>query len=255
MKEGLCLYSLALRFIRSKLRDMKRVQISSTRNTTYAAIQARQHNIWMGISLGNKYFNKDHLARYISWAVSYTKEKMLIIVADEIHAINYQVFENISYEKALPRAIRKGDEMCGIIKEILSELPAENLGKTEVIRWNKITALPTYQAGLVKIEELVARDPEFLELMIDIVKLNLGERAYNLNESELKTLARYVILEFPIFLGPLTYNGVTYDLNVYPGLSLLDDIVLAIQDKLFYKELTEGIIGDKKLAIAEVYAE
>lgn len=255
MKERLCLYSLALTFIRSKLIDMKRVRITSTKNTTYDAIKARRHNIWMGISLGNKYFNKDHLARYLSWAVSYTKEKMLLIVADEIHAINYEVFEKLPSSKALEKAMKKGDEMCSMLRELLRELPPEHLGKIEIIRWEKITALSSYQAGLVKIEKLTARDPEFLDLMIDIVRINLGERVYNLKEAELAALARYVILEFPIFLGPLEYKGVVYDLNVYPGLSLLDDVVIAIQDKLFYKELTEGIADDKKLAIAEVYAE
>lgn len=178
-----------------------------------------------------------------------------MIVADEIHAINYEVFEGASPEKAMRKALRVGDKMCSDINEIVKQLPQNGASKVSVIRWHHIREMPSYEIGLTKIENLAARDDEFYELMIDIVRINLRDRALGLSEAQMDALARYVILEFPTFLGPLVYDGVSYDLNIYPGLSLLDDMVLAIQDKMFFRELTEGISEDNQLAIAEVYAE
>jgi hypothetical protein len=69
------------------------MRITDCRNTTKSAVLEKQHNIWLGISLGNKYFNQAHLVDYITSLVDLSKNSLLIAIADWPQAINYQVFD------------------------------------------------------------------------------------------------------------------------------------------------------------------
>lgn len=235
--------------------NMDHVRITDVKNTTIEDISAKKHNIWIGISLGNKYFNKDHLRNYLNWAVKTCKERTLVIIADEPHEINYKVFEQLENEKASAKAFRKSNEILRVLNEIVADFVPENRSKIEIIKWNSLSSLPEYKIKFGYIEDLYQTNENFHNQILNIVKLNLGERIENFAEEQIEALAKYVLWEFPIFLGALIYNSTIYDLHIYPGLSLMDDLILDIQDKKIFPELTEKVIIEHKLTIAEVYAD
>ena len=62
-------------------------------NTTKEEVESNKYNIWFGISLGNRYFSKENLKEYIPWLVRHTKDHVLVVIGDSIHAINIEVLD------------------------------------------------------------------------------------------------------------------------------------------------------------------
>lgn len=58
-------------------------------NTVKGEVSLRKFNIFIGISLGNKFFSRKNLSEYISWALENTREEVVVLIADDLHAINY----------------------------------------------------------------------------------------------------------------------------------------------------------------------
>jgi hypothetical protein len=110
------------------------MRISDYRNTIEQSVKAKQYNIWLGISLGNKYFNAANLEDYIKGSLELSKEKILVIIADQPQAINYEVFENMKSETAMAKAERNGQKVFDIVSAIISELPEENQQKVSLIK-------------------------------------------------------------------------------------------------------------------------
>jgi len=68
------------------------VDITEIIGATKKEIKEKGFNIFVAISLGNKWFSKENLKEYILWALKQTKsKKLIIIIADGLHAINYEV--------------------------------------------------------------------------------------------------------------------------------------------------------------------
>lgn len=231
------------------------MRLTSFLNTTEQKVLSKEHNIWLGISLGNKYFNRENIENYIKSSLELTKKKLLIIIADEPQAINYGVFEEMKEETALAKAQRNGQKIFETISTIINTLPEEQKKKTEVIRWESISTTPRYLERLKILTSEFESNIAFKNKLIDIVKLNMGKRLGNLSNEKVITLAKYVLQELPIFLGAIDYKEVTYDLHLYPGLSLMDDFVLALQAKQEFPKLMNQIEISENLAIAEAYAK
>ena len=68
-------------------------------------VLSKKYNILLAISLGNKWFTKENLKEYVKWALANTKERVLIWVADKIHAVNYEVKDKRSQEASLGREL------------------------------------------------------------------------------------------------------------------------------------------------------
>ena len=115
------------------------------RGATEQEVLSKKFNIYVGISLGNKWFTKDHIKEHLLWALKHTKERAGLLVADTLHAINYEVKEKKSVENARKKALRKGDEMISILKEIIKELPKEQQSKVDIIRWDDVKANDYYK--------------------------------------------------------------------------------------------------------------
>lgn len=98
-------------------------KIGIIRGANLEEIQAKRFNIYVGVSLGNKWFTKDHIKESILWALKHTKEKVGVLIADKLHAINYEVLNDEKPGKATKRALKQGDKFVAMINEILSELP------------------------------------------------------------------------------------------------------------------------------------
>lgn len=70
-------------------------------NSTKEKIEEREDNIFIGISLGVlKPLTKELAKDYIDWALRNTKEKVVILIADEIAKFNYKIFSSYNERKS-----------------------------------------------------------------------------------------------------------------------------------------------------------
>ena len=231
------------------------MKIKSFLNTNNKEIKSKKFNIFIGISLGNKYFSKGNIKDYILWALEHTKDGVLVVIADKIHAINYQILNKYNPNRALDVAVKKGDETEASIKKIINNLPKEKQGRVRIARWDDVRKSKYYKDKIKIIEKEFHKNKEFHDFILKIVRENLGSRVKDLNLEEVESLAQYVLDEIPIILNKVEFDGKSYDLHPYPGLSLMDDLLMGLQKKEFFPALAEKLDIKNKIAIVEGYAD
>jgi len=230
------------------------MKIKTFLNTNKKEIKSKKFNIFLGISLGNKYFSKGNIKDYILWALENTKEDVLVVIADEIHAINYKVLNNYPDERALEVALRKGDEVASSIQKIINSLSKEKQGLVKIVKWKDVRN-KYYHDKIKIINKEFKENKEFHDFILKIVRENLGERVDDLNLKEVEALAGYVLDEIPVLLNGVEFKNKIYNLHPYPGLSLVDDLLMGLQKKEFFPKLAEKLDIKTKIAIVEGYAD
>lgn len=231
------------------------MKITNYLNTSEEEVFSKKYNTWIGISLGNKYFTPEHLKDYITSCLVISRSGVLVIIADDPHAINYEVFDNKTLESALIKARRKGGEIFTTVLKVINEFSTEEQDKIALIRWQDISQCDWYQERLHIFRQAFQIDKKFKEQLVQIVQMNMGNRLDKLELPQIEKLAEYVLEELPIFIGALLYKETEYDLHLYPGLNLLDNLIINIQNGSAFPELRQKITIRKDLAIIEAYAE
>jgi tRNA-dependent cyclodipeptide synthase len=231
------------------------MRITDCRNTTKSAVLEKQHNIWLGISLGNKYFNQAHLVDYITSLVDLSKNSLLIAIADWPQAINYQVFDAMPLATAQKKALRTGEQVFQLVKSIIETLPSSKQSKVVITKWDGFMDTAWYKDRYAVLSSAFESDSIFQEKILEIVKDNLGERTATLDRMRLIKLAHYIIQELPVFMGAVDFAGFIYDAHLYPGLSLMDDFILDLQAGRIFPEVAQQLLVTVPLVIIEAYAE
>src|SRR3989344_457222 len=111
------------------------MRIATYLNTTESDLQSRKFNIFIGISLGNKYFSSENIQDYLLWALENTKGKVAILVPDKIHAINYEVKSGYSKERADNLAFREGEKVKNLCVAIISGLDEKRHDQIKILKW------------------------------------------------------------------------------------------------------------------------
>lgn len=236
------------------------MRIEKYLNTDANEVSRNTFNIWLGISLGNKYFTQSHIKAYIQWALQYTKERVLVVIGDALHAPNLEVLDNKTPEAALRKVLKVGDQKFAEVSEILSELPNDQRGRVNVVRWKDILDTNTYQQNLAIINAEYQSNSNFREYIRKIVKNGRQDRAERLNrltEQELDRLCDYVLSEIPHFVNGVQGYGdnIVYTLLPYPGLNKLDELFVALHNKTLFPEVSKKLNITNKIAILEAYVE
>lgn len=222
-------------------------------NTTKEEVESKKFNIWIGISLGNKYFTRENIKEYIKWSLNFTKEDILVAIPDRIHAINLEILNHISKLRAFRKTFRMADEKIQEITEIVNSLPESKRSLVNIGRWNDITKSKynDYRTEIV-FEEFREGD-EFYKYIISIVRNNFKNHLKELNQKELEKLSEYVLYEIPLFLNGVKYAGRVYSLIVYPGTNQFDDLLLGLQNGILFPDLSKKLKITDKIAILDAY--
>ena len=231
------------------------MNINTYLNCTENAIQSKEFNIFIGISLGNKYFSKENIKKYILWALENTKDDVLVLIADRNHAINYEVINSYSPERALQVALRKGAETEKSVKKIVHSLPNEKHHLIKICKWDEARKSTYYQEKIKIFLNEFQNNSKFHDFIIQIIKENLKAKANNLSFEELDKLAMYVLDEIPIMLNGVEFEGKTYDLHPYPGLSSLDDLFMNLQNGKQFPKVAKMLEIKHKIAEVEAYVD
>ncbi len=231
------------------------MEIKTYLNCSEQEIQSKNFNIFVGISLGNKYFTKDNIKKYILWALENTKDDVLVLIADKNHAINYEVLNGYNPERALQVALRKGIETEESVKKIVRGLPKEKHHLIKVCKWEDARKSSYYQVKIKFFLNEFIGNSKFHDFIIKIIQENLGGKAENLNLEQLEKLAFYVLDELPILLNGVEFEGKIYDLHPYPGLSSLDDLFMSLQTGKMFPKLTKMLEIKNIIAEVEAYVD
>jgi tRNA-dependent cyclodipeptide synthase len=236
------------------------MRIASYLNITEEEIRNKEHNIWIGISLGNKYFTKDNIKEYILWAVDNTKESVLIVIADALHAINLEVLDHRSPERAFRKAVRIGDDKNKEIQEIIESLSEDEKKRVRVVRWKDILNHESYKKNLELIRNEYKNNLDFHQLIIEITKsgrMDRSERISKMTHGEIDRLADYVLYELPHFIDGVQGYGdnLIYTVIPYPGLNKLDELAIGLSNKTIFRDLAEKLNLTNKTGIVEAYVK
>lgn len=235
------------------------MRIENYLNTSEEEVQNKTHNIWIGISFGNKYFTKERVKKYIEWSLDYTKDNVLVVVADYIHAVNLEVLDNRSPAAALNKALKLGEEKYKELRAIIDELPIEQKTKVKLVRWKDSVNQSSYKNNLAIIKDEFRKNKEFHDYIIEIIKKGRSDRTSRLDklsEEKMDRLTDYILNELPHFVdGVQAYNEQVYTLLLYPGLSGLDTLFVGLQNKTMFPALAEKLHITHKIGILEAYTE
>ena len=226
------------------------MRIENYLNTNKKEVESRKFNIWIGISLGNKYFTKKNIKEYILWALENTKEYVAILIADKIHAINYEIRNHYTKQRALQVALRKGKEIKQSISKIIRQLPKEQQKKINILLWKNIENNKEYKSAKKSILQEFKTDPLFHKKIVEISKENT---VFKYNNEEFEKLSSYVLNELPIFIKGVRYKKKLYGLIPYPGLGKIDELTIDLLQGKTFPELTKKLKINHKIAILEVY--
>jgi tRNA-dependent cyclodipeptide synthase len=224
--------------------------------TTLERIANKEHNIYVGISPGNKYFTKERIYRYLEWALQNSREPPLLLIPDTLQAHNYEAFKNYEPAQARTAALRHGENEVNKAKHIINRLKAQYPSSTiEIARGEDVTNNDLFRTRLPVVFDEYAQNPEFAQTINNIITTNLLETKKKeiLTDKNICTAARYILIEIPLFLD-MIYRGRRYDLLPYPGNTMaqfMDDL----QTFQIFPELGKKLGIERKIAEVEAYAD
>lgn len=228
-------------------------------NTTKEAVETKQHSIWIGISLGNKYFTPEHIKAYIAWALEHTKDRVQIVVADAIYAINLEVLDGKNPDAAMQRALLLGEQKVQEIQQFVDGFPEKE--KIRIRRWNDVARTDAYQKKLNIVKNEYRANPAFREYVIRILTTGRADRVEKISKlspEKLDRLAEYVLEEIPLFVDGMVDRedpDVVYTLIPYPGITLLDELFVDVQQGTTFPELTKKLQITHAVGIVDAWVE
>ncbi len=226
------------------------MKIQKTFNTTKEEIESKKFNIFIGISLGNKWFTKENLREYLNWALEHTKDKVLFWIGDKIQAINYNVRNKNHSKYNNNRALKNGLKIREMLKDLISELPREKQNKIKILRWGEYEE---YDEFCKKYTSIIynefKKNPKFQKEILQLIKKLITDRKFS--DEEYLELSKYLLEEF---VG--SYSGINYELNyygmyLYPQESLLHHFIEKLQQGKIFPELNKKL-PKEKVALAIV---
>lgn len=221
------------------------MEIQKTFNTTKKEIESKKYNIFIGISIGNRWFTKENLRGYLKLALNYTKDKVLVLIADKIHFINYSVRNKSNTKKAnLRRVLRKGDKFEKLLKELISELPIEKQSKIRILHWRDYEKDDEFYKKYSSIiyKEFNSKN-DFKEDMLQIVKKSTKDRDFL--EEEYLILSKYMLEEFVVLYSGVKIKNEYYSLYFYPQNTLLSGFIRKIQKRKVFSKLRKKLPKEK----------
>lgn len=207
-------------------------------NTAKEEVSLKKFNIFIGISLGNKFFSKRNLKEYISWALENTCKEVVILIADDLHAINYSVLNGLEEKEALEKVRKLGDEIERMLKKIILDIG--NNKNVQILHWRDILSKEYSEKVDVTYKEF-KDNLEFREAVLSISNEFVEARNISLSEGEEIRLAGYILNELPLLIEGLHYNGRDFELLPYPVRDSLDELILDIQKGEIFQDYLEKL--------------
>ncbi len=215
-------------------------------------IDSNKFNYWIGISLGNRFFAKENIRKYIEWTLLHTNNSVFVLVADSIHSINLEILDGHKNQAALRKALRFGDAKIAEIENVIQSFPIEKAHKIKVGRWSDIENNEVHKKRVRIFFEEFGKKESFHKRVVDIVKDSFKNNPKNIVQADVDKLAEYVLNELPPFIDGLHAFECLYDAIIYPSIGPIDILVKDIQEGLVFPWLTKNLEVKSPAAIIEL---
>jgi tRNA-dependent cyclodipeptide synthase len=228
------------------------MQLYKVRGGTEEDLYAKKYNIGVGISLGNRWFSAENIVLLTEWALEHTKDFVVVYVADSIHAINIEVRNRKSSQKALEVAQKMGNAILQEVRLLAeSRLSPEQLSKIRYEKWDGLIT-PAFQEKLDWLNTKYQTDNNFRAEIIELVDGFTNGENRVFDEDDKVKLGSYVIAEFPEILTRAPINGLSFDAYAYPFDGKLVEFIEDIQKGLIFPEIREAIMDTEPKVFLEV---
>lgn len=228
------------------------MKLHRVRGGTIEALEQRQYNIGVGISLGNKWFSPENIVEATKWALSHTREHVVIYVADTIHAINLSVRNKVSLERARRIAVRYGHElMTKVQEEVPKHLSQEEISKIIYATWDDIDNT-AYRAKVNYLYGLYESNTEFKRCIQDVVHGWVAKEARAFREDEIEKFGTYILEELPEVSGRVPIKGIVYEAYAYPCDGELTQLVEKLQKGEMFPEIKQNIMDTEPKVFLEL---
>ena len=189
-------------------------------NVTEKEIEQKMFNIFVGISLGNKLLTPELARHYVEWAHKHTNKNVVILIADKIDSVNWEVFNGLSKEESLEKAKNKGYGVAGMFDKARRTLARETgdmgyISNVHVVFWEDI-----YNWGYDMVHQVLEDEYKnnsiFQEQVLHFVDKYIELRQTEVSNEDRHRLAGYIINELPTLLGGIYWDNTLYNLILYP---------------------------------------
>jgi|GEM_PF-3958847 len=241
------------------------LRITDTLGVSAQELIGRQRSIIIGLSLGNRYFlDMENVERYLRWGSAHTKDRLTVLIPDQLHAINLRYKNSrTSPGKALRRAQRDAQRMQGRVEQIRSVLPVVQQNRLDVIFWDQVVcnsrkARKNIEAMHQQFEsdKKVPGSGLYGEVMalVDSYLLHAGRA--ELSQVRREGLCGYFLQEAAILVGGVEYRcdgrSQRQDLFIYPSLGAMQSLITEIQSGDRFASLRESLVIEGEIAFAEL---
>lgn len=215
-------------------------------------LEARSYNIGVGISLGNKWFTTQNIVDLVKWSLQYTREIVVVYVADSIHAINLEVRNRISSGRAMTRSTRMGSEIIQSVREqIEKSISQDDLKKIVYVTWNEIIDAK-YERKMAFLIRLFFSSENFRNKVTSIVRDGVAKEARKFTDDEIQKLSMYILHEMPELICRVPMKEYRCDAYVYPFDGELTRLAEQIQKGEVFPEIKENILDTEPKVFLEV---
>ncbi len=228
------------------------MQLHKIRGGSEEELRAHTYTIGVGVSLGSKWFSIENIVTLVKWSLEYSKDFVVVYVADSIHAINLEVRKGISHENALHRANELGDEILAAVKIAIKETFSDTeIERIKFAKWADVAG-PTYQKDVSFLYSQYESDLEFKETIHEIVNQVVSGENREFSIEQIHHLGTYILEEMPEVLKRVPIGGIVCDAYVYPYDGELTRLVERIQKGEVFSGIKEAIVTTYPKVFLEV---
>ena len=228
------------------------MQLYNIRGGNKQELLQKKYQIGVGISLGNKWFTIENINSLIKWSLSYSKDKVIVYVADSIHAINIEVRNRTSKEKSQAKADMLGSDILEKVKKSLTLiLTKEEIGRLVFANWKDIID-KNYIIKTNYLYKKYKEDVDFSKDIHNLVKNFTSHEGKAFSDTEIDRMGDYIIEEMTECLCRVQISGYKCDAYAYPYDGELPKFIEEVQMGITYPEIKENIIDTENKVFLEV---
>jgi len=228
------------------------MQLYSIRGGTKEELETKKYNIGVGVSLGNKWFTPENVLELTKWSLEYSRESVVVYIADTPYVINIEVREDRSPRSAVASAKKKGKIALSEIKKIFKEaLSSDELRRVEYVTWDELID-EKFRRKLAFLYSFFDKNQNFKNRLLEIIREFVSHEARDFSEDKLIRLSHYIIEELPELINRVKIGNITYDAYAYPHDTEIARLVDKIQKGEEFPEIKAAIMDAEPKVFLEV---
>jgi tRNA-dependent cyclodipeptide synthase len=224
----------------------------SIRSGTREELELNKYNIGVGISLGNKWFNPENILSLVRWSLTYTREKVVVYVADSIHSLNIEARTGKSPKKAKELSLQQGQNILNEVRnQINGSFSKEELSRISYAHWDELVD-DRYRENVNYLYNLFNTNNGFKKAILNLVENHISKESRAFSNESMEKMACYILEELPEILCRVKIAGTVCDAYVYPFDGELCVFAQQLQNGEIFPEIKEVIITTEPKVFLEV---